>query len=318
VGGLLGLALGAPFGHAVQLGRLLAVAALASAGAFLVAGWIGSRCLVVREVEARLRGLPSGFDGLRIVQVSDLHLGPQTSRRFLTRLTRAVRALSPDLIAVTGDLVDDRAEDVRIFSDWLSALDLDGTEGAGPPLGIYLIPGNHDVYAGWPRLSRELRSTRAHLLVNEMRLVSRHDALLALVGVGDPAAWGTGRWASHDAAPDLPRAFASVPVDVPVVAFAHNPSLWPALAERGAALTLSGHTHWGQLALPRLGWSLASRFFDHAMGAYQLGEALLYVHPGTGFWGIPFRIGAYPEVTAITLRRDDRAGISMGVARRAA
>jgi hypothetical protein len=120
------------------------------------------------------------------------------------------------------------------------------------------------------------------------------------------------------AAPDLGRAFARVPADVPVIAFAHNPALWPALADRGAALTLSGHTHWGQLALPRLGWSLASPFLEHAMGAYQEGEALLYVHPGTGFWGIPFRLGAFPEVAAITLRRADAAGISMGAARRAA
>jgi predicted MPP superfamily phosphohydrolase len=71
------------------------------------------------------------------------------------------------------------------------------------------------------------------------------------------------------------------------------------------------------LALPRLGWSLASPFLEHAMGAYQSGEALLYVHPGTGFWGIPFRLGAFPEVAAITLRRAP-AGISMGEARRAA
>jgi predicted MPP superfamily phosphohydrolase len=119
-------------------------------------------------------------------------------------------------------------------------------------------------------------------------------------------------------APDLDRAFAAVPPGVPVVALAHNPVLWPALAERGAALTLSGHTHWGQLALPRRGWSLASTFLEHAMGAYHEGDALLYVHPGTGYWGIPFRLGAYPEVTAITLRRADRVAMSVGAVRRAA
>ena len=92
---------------------------------------------------------------------------------------------------------------------------------------------------------------------------------------------------------------------------AHNPSLWPALAARGAALTLSGHTHWGQLALPRLGWSLASPFLKHAMGVHQEGNALLYIHPGTNYWGIPFRLGTPPEVAIITLRRGRREGPSL-------
>jgi predicted MPP superfamily phosphohydrolase len=102
-----------------------------------------------------------------------------------------------------------------------------------------------------------------------------------------------------------------------VVAFAHNPALWPALADHGVALTLSGHTHWGQLAFPRRGWSLASPFLEHAMGAFQRGDSLLYVHPGTGFWGIPFRLGAFPEIALVTLRRGQETGIAMGKARAA-
>ena len=278
----------------------------------LALGWLGSRRLVVREVEARVPGLPDAFDGLRIVQVSDLHVGPQTSQRFLARVTRTVRALAPDLVTVTGDLVDDRVEDARIFGDWVRGLDADG---AGAALGVYLIPGNHDVYAGWAGVHDSLRRrTRAHVLVNDARVLHRGGASLALLGTGDPAGRARG---ADGAAPDLGRAFARVPAGMPVVAFAHNPALWPALAERGVALTLSGHTHWGQLAMPRLGWSLASPFLEHAMGAYQDGEALLYVHPGTGFWGIPFRLGAFPEVAAITLRRAESAGISMGAARAA-
>ena len=92
-----------------------------------------------------------------------------------------------------------------------------------------------------------------------------------------------------------------------MIAFAHNPALWPALAARGVALTLSGHTHWGQFALPKLGWSLASPFLEHAMGAHTAQDSLLYISPGTGYWGIPFRLGAPPEVTLVTLRRGDSA-----------
>jgi len=90
---------------------------------------------------------------------------------------------------------------------------------------------------------------------------------------------------------------------------AHNPALWPAIARRGASLTLSGHTHHGQFSIPRLGWSLASPFLEHAMGVHRLGGSLLYIHPGTNYWGIPFRIGALPEVTVLTLRQAQESDI---------
>lgn len=74
---------------------------------------------------------------------------------------------------------------------------------------------------------------------------------------------------------------------------------------RAVDLTLSGHTHHGQLAVPRLGWSMASVFLDLSMGMYRSGDAILYINPGTNFWGIPFRVGALPEVTVVTLRRSE-------------
>jgi uncharacterized protein len=109
-----------------------------------------------------------------------------------------------------------------------------------------------------------------------------------------------------------------VPADTTTVAFAHNPALWPGLAKRGVSLTLSGHTHWGQFALPRLGWSLASPFLEHAMGGHRAGDALLYINPGTGYWGIPFRLGAFPEITIVRLRRAQEAALRIGAAKLAA
>ena len=321
---LVGLLIGAVFGHAVVAGRWAAAGAFVTGALILFVGWIGSRRLVVREVEARVPGLPAAFDGLRVVQLSDLHVGPQTSRHFLARAARAAAALRPDLVVLTGDLVDDRAEDVTGFAAWVG--ELQGV--AQPQLGTVLIPGNHDVYAGWAAVAQGLRQlTTARVLVNDVHVVRRGGASLALLGTGDPAAGGAGAQrrvvldtsgSGESAAVDLGRAFDRVPPGVPVVAFAHNPALWPALADRGAALTLSGHTHWGQFALPRRGWSLASPFLEHAMGGYQRGDALLYVHPGTGFWGVPFRIGAYPEVAAVTLRAAPAAGLAVGEARPAA
>ena len=144
------------------------------------------------------------------------------------------------------------------------------------------------MYAGWDDVERNLIEAKlGTVLVNDMRIITRGDAQLALVGTGDPA----GRARS---APDVERALARVPEGATVIAFAHNPALWPSLAKRGVALTLSGHTHWGQFALPKLGWSLASPFLDHAMGAHIDQDSLLYISPGTGYWGIPFRLGASP------------------------
>src|SRR5690349_14373064 len=178
--GLLGLILGAPFGAAVLVGRILAGTMLAVATVLLVLGYIGTRRLVVRRVDAEVPDLPVEFDGLRIVQLSDLHIGPHTNRRFLQRVVNASRSLEPDIIAVTGDLIDDRAEDVAVYATALGSLDA--------PLGVYMIPGNHDVYAGWDEVETSLRDAQlGTVLVNEVELVQRGAATLALIGTGDPA-----------------------------------------------------------------------------------------------------------------------------------
>jgi predicted MPP superfamily phosphohydrolase len=296
-GGLIGVLGGWPLGHALVGGRTVAGAVLAIMGTILVVGYVGSKRLVVRRVDIDVPGLDPSFEGLRIAQLSDLHVGPHTSRRFLSRVVHATHALVPDLVAVTGDLIDDRVEDVDVYARALGTL--------GAPLGVFMIPGNHDVYAGWDDVEKALRSANlGTILVNDVHLIQRGDATLALVGTGDPAAGWRG---SSSAAPDIDRAMANVPAESTAIAFAHNPALWPSLAQRGVALTLSGHTHWGQFAFPKLGWSLASPFLEHAMGAHTERDSLLYINPGTGYWGIPFRIGACPEITLLTLRRADVA-----------
>src|SRR6185436_16503357 len=144
------------------------------------AGYLGSRQLVVLEVDASIPGLPTEFDGLAIAQVSDLHVGPHTSRRFLDRVAGTIRDLSPDVIAVTGDLVDDRAEDVDAYASALGHLDA--------PLGVFMIAGNHDVYAGWESVEHRLRTdVPARLLLNEAHIIRRGNATLVLAGTGDPA-----------------------------------------------------------------------------------------------------------------------------------
>ena len=292
-GGILGMLGGLPFGHALAVGRIVAGAVFVFVAAVLVAGYVGSRRLVVRHVDVEVAGLPDAFDGVRIAQLSDLHIGPHTPRGFLARVVETTQRMSPDVIAVTGDLIDDRAEDVASYARALGSL--------AAPLGVFVIPGNHDVYAGWDDVEDALRDADlGTVLVNDVALVSRDGETLALVGTGDPAG---GRRGTSRAAPDIDAAMARVPGNTTVIALAHNPALWPALAKHDVALTLSGHTHWGQFAFPRCDWSLASPFLDFAMGAHVERNSALYISPGTGYWGIPFRLGASPEVTLVTLRR---------------
>jgi predicted MPP superfamily phosphohydrolase len=305
---VIGALVGWPFGAALVASRVAALLMFIGALTLFLVGYIGSRSLVVRDVEAHIPSLPAAFEGFRIVQLSDLHIGPQRSRSFMRRVVRNVESLAPDMIAVTGDLIDDRSEDVAVYASELAKL--------SAPDGVFMIAGNHDVYAGWNDVHRELRRlVPGHVLVNESHIIQRGQNKLAIVGTGDPA--GTQRGLDATVGPDVPRAMSRVSPDTVSIALAHNPALFKSLAHHGVALTLSGHTHWGQFAMPRRGWSLASRFQEYAMGAYQLRHSLLYINPGTGYWGIPFRVGALPEITVVTLRSASESAISIGEPRAA-
>ena len=290
--GLFGAIGGAFFGMSGHVGRMTMAATAAILSVIGLWGYIGAHRLVVRRMELEFERLPHKLDGLRIVQVSDLHVGPHTSRGHLARIHRAITEAKPDLIAITGDQVDDDPRDVDVFNAAFGSL--------AAPLGVFAVPGNHDVYAGWDAVRQGLEAGGIRVLVNESVVVERNGARIRIAGTGDPAgrAWRRGKGAG----PDIARTLASAEPNDFIIALAHNPALWPALAERGVDLTLSGHTHHGQFSIPRLGWSLASPFLDLAMGTHERGVSTLYINPGTNYWGVPFRIGAWPEVTVLTLR----------------
>ena len=298
IGGLAGL----PFGAAGGAGRVALGLGAALAAVATLAGAIGARRLVVRRLEARMPRLPAVFDGLRVVQISDLHVGPHTSRRFLERVAEAVRDSEPDLIAITGDQVDDFARDVESFNAVFGDL--------RAPLGTFAVAGNHDVYAGWEAVRRGLSGAGFSVLVNEATAIDRGGRRLWIAGTGDPAARGWPGSGGLGPEPDVERTLAAIPPGEPILALAHNPVLWHELAARGVDLTLSGHTHYGQLAIPSRNWSMASPFQELAMGWHRRAHSLLYIHPGSNYWGIPFRIGTPPEVAIVTLRVGEPAGIS--------
>jgi uncharacterized protein len=293
VASVAGFAVGLAFGAPVIGGRAAVLVCAPLLVVLALWGYVGTRRLVVREVTLHPPHLPPSLDGLRIVQLSDLHVGPQTSRTQLAKIAKATQDARPHLIAYTGDQVDDHSRDIEAFASAFGHLTA--------PLGVYAIAGNHDVYAGWAAVRRGLEQMGVTVLVNSAVPLTHNGATFWLAGTGDPAGAQFAR-GDETGAPDIARTLAKVPPRAFCVTLAHNPALFPALAERGVAVTLSGHTHHGQFSIPSHGWSLASVFLEYAMGEYERKGSLLYVSPGTNFWGIPFRIGALPEVTVIVLR----------------
>ncbi len=292
--GVIGFLLGIPFGApraaaylAVSIGSVLLLVAI-------VAGYIGTRKHVVKELRVVLPGLPKSFDGLRITQVSDLHVGPQTSTNFLERIAASIKQSKPDLIFVTGDQVDDFAKDVAVFASAFGELEA--------PLGVFAVAGNHDVYAGWNAVSAGLSDLGMTVLVNESVPIVRENTRIWIAGIGDPAGSQWPRGGGEKASPDIEQTMRSVPDGEVSLVLAHNPALWQGLAQQGASLTLSGHTHYGQLAIPSLNWNIAGVFVSPSMGVHEADGKLLYINPGTNYWGPPFRMGTPPEITVLELR----------------
>ena len=300
LGGVIGAIVGAPFSAPGVVGRVAIAGVAAVYGILGVAGYVGSRRLVSLPLTVTLPTLPNELEGLRIALICDTHIGPQSSRAHLARVAAAVRASNPELIAVAGDLIDDYAPDVSIYAAALGDL--------SAPLGVYIIAGNHEVYAGWDEVLPRLRALSHTVLVNESRIVEHRGVRFAIAGTGDPAAGH--RPGPGVPAPDINATLAKIPKGMFTVVLAHNPALWPPIASADVPLTLSGHTHWGQFSINRAGWSLANPFLELAMGAYKRGDSLLYVSPGTNYWGIPFRVGARAEVSILTLVRGAQPGIA--------
>ncbi len=241
----------------------------------------------VRHVDIPIEGLDARLANLRIALISDLHVGPIIGARYVRRVVRLANALAPDLIALTGDIVDGSV--ARLAQDVAPLADLRPMDKA------YLVLGNHDYYSGAAPWTAQFRSMGLRVLLNEHVVIERGGARFLIGGVTDPAA----RRSDSSQGPRPDRAAA--PAEGPMfrLLLAHNPGLAPAAAKAGFDLQLSGHTHAGQF----FPWTLAVRLVhaNHVAGLSREGRMWVYVSAGTGSWGPPVRFGTEPELTLIRL-----------------
>lgn len=288
------------------LSRAAAVCALIVFAALWWGALVNRFRIQVREVEVVVDNLPEAFDGLRIVQFSDLHTGTYGSdTSFVHSAVERINSLKPDIVFFTGDIVNRRSDELEPFVTPLSRL--------RAPLGVFSIKGNHDYgdYSDWSsveakdannrRLAQLQRAMGWELLLNEHRKLRLGGDSIALIGVeniGDPpfAVYGS-----------LARAYPTPGDSLAKILLTHNPAHWvdsiAPVDTMNIALTLSGHTHAMQMEL--LGWSPAEFRYPTWGGLYHSPDSTrkLYVNIGLGTVGIPMRLGATPELTLITLRR---------------
>jgi hypothetical protein len=252
----------------------------------------------VHRIDVPLAGLPRQFDGITIAQLSDLHAGSLFSDQPMWDAVSIVNELKPDLIAVTGDFVNnDTAEMPRVLPA-LSALTAD--------LGVFGCLGNHDHYAQTDQLLSQIRSTPINVLVNEHQTLTVDGARLHVVG--------TDNTGFNQRYADLPRALAGIESDDEGarILLAHDPSFWDAYVRPNYStidLMICGHTHGGQFGFEfgPLRWSVAQMRYDRWAGLYAEPRRdgddpqWLYVNRGIGTVGPPLRLGIPPEITLLTL-----------------
>jgi uncharacterized protein len=270
------------------IGMETAVAVPLAGIAITVLGFLNARRTArVVTVEIPLRGLPPALQGFTIAQISDIHVGPTIKHRYLERIVESVNRLKPDLVAITGDLVDGSVAELASHVEPLRRL--------VSKHGSFFVTGNHEYYSGVDAWLVELRRLGIHVLHNDHVVIERAGAKLVLAGVPD---FG-GRHFHESHRSDPQQAIAGAPRDAAArVLLAHQPRSAPEAVRAGFDLQLSGHTHGGQF----LPWNFLVRLQQpFTAGLHKVEQLWVYVSRGTGYWGPPKRFGAPSEITQLKL-----------------
>jgi uncharacterized protein len=277
-----------PTRHVHLLVQLTAQVVVALATFVTLVGFAGARRRArIVSVDVPLANLPAALQGFLIAQISDVHVGSQIKQKYVDAIVDAVNGLDPDLIAVTGDLVDGSVHDLSPHIAPLGRL--------SARHGAFLVTGNHEYYSGEPAWTAEFRRLGLRVLLNEHVVVRHGGAPLVVAGVTD--------YSAHHFDPeqrsDPAAALSGAPTDAGAkILLAHQPRSAAAAATAGFDLQLSGHTHGGQF----WPWNLFVRFQQpFTAGLHRLNHLWIYISRGTGYWGPPNRFGAPSEITLLRL-----------------
>ena len=268
-----------------MFGGLVGAGALGAAGYGI---WSVLRPIAVKPVKIPLADLPDPFTGFVIAQITDVHVGPTIGRAFLEELVAKTNAMEPDVVAITGDLVDGTVARLGPLLEPLSRLKARH--------GVYFVTGNHEYFSGAAEWVAHLATLGVRVLRNERVSIEKDGAALDLAGIDDP----TGGNFLPDHGPDLAGALAGRDPARPLVLLAHQPRQVHEAAEHGVSLQISGHTHGGQIFPFNFLVPLQQPF---VAGLHRVRDTAIYVSRGTGYWGPPMRVGAPAELTRIELTR---------------
>ncbi len=257
--------------------------------------WQALRVPSVKKVNVALSGLSQSWQPLRIVQLSDLHIGSGFNGKWLSLVVEKTNALKPDLILITGDLIDGSPTSLMPELQPLKKLKA--------PQGVLMVYGNHEYYYGPERWMPAFKELGLDIVMNEARVLDNAGTPFVVGGLPMP---GANRFSLP--APQLSKTFEKVDKDLPRFLMAHYPSQVQDAAKHQVLMQFSGHTHGGQLFWP-LNIPASSANNGFLKGFYQVGPTRLYVSSGTGLWGgFPVRLGTTPEITLFTIERAENHG----------
>lgn len=266
----------------------------------------------IRSSDIQVEGLPHSLDGLRVVQISDIHAGSLYDRKKVSRSVELINSLDPDIVCFTGDLVNSVAEEIDPYIPVFSEIN--------PRFGVYSVLGNHDYgdYVQWPdettkrenfrKLQDRHRQLGWDLLINDHRTIDVHGNTIAIIGVENYSA--NPRFHKYG---DMARATNGLGSRDLTILLSHDPTHWDdeiLTKYQDVDLTLSGHTHGFQFGFEIDGvlkWSPVQYVYRRWSGLYREGKQHLYINRGLGFLGYPGRVGILPEITLLTIRRKPEA-----------
>ncbi|MEE8581448.1 MAG: metallophosphoesterase [Myxococcota bacterium] len=289
-------ALGLGSERAFEFFRVASASVVCALAGMIFWGFTGGQARVQRtRIRIPLAGLDPAHRGLRIVQISDLHIGNGLEGERLANLVREINAMQPDLVAVTGDLFDFDPAYVEAGARQLG--------GLRARLGVFAVLGNHDCYTGAEEVASALQEHAPGLRLLRGELVRLPlDAPLYVAGVDDPGrGWD---WTARGVHMEtLETLGSSLPDDGPVLLLVHRPEAFPQAERLGFPLVLAGHTHGGQLALPTPGgrFNLARIVTPFHRGLYRTNGSVLYVNRGVGVAGPAIRFNCPREIATIEL-----------------